>query len=162
MPIETPKAQMSRRQSRISFANALRTTRSTVDVSSVNEELARSFQDLAKSIFKKRVRRSEERRTAMSCRGLACRPAAHFILVRFYGVGRCVQVGRRFHSIDRGISASLLDQLWLAVDEVVHHDDVMAGIVARSRGNVAGLDPYRRNARVAKHNAEEGQVSTAR
>ena len=55
-----------------------------------------------------------------------------------------------------------LKQLWLAVDEVVHHDDVMAGIVARPRGNVAGLDLYRRNARVAKHNAEEGQVSTAR
>jgi hypothetical protein len=38
----------------------------------------------------------------MSCRALACRPAAHFVLVRFYGLGRCVQVGRRFHSIDRG------------------------------------------------------------
>ena len=60
------------------------------------------------------------------------------------------------------ISASLLKQLWLAVDEVVHRDDVMTGIVARPRGNVAGLDPYRRNARVAKHDAEEGQVSTAR
>jgi hypothetical protein len=75
----------------MSFAGALRTTRSTVDVSLVNEELARSFQDLVKSIFKKSVRRSGERRTAMSCRGLAFRPAAHFILVRFHGVGGCVQ-----------------------------------------------------------------------
>ncbi len=98
----------------------------------------------------------------MSCRGLACRPAAHFVLVRFYGLGRCVQVERRFHSIHRGIHLSLLKQLWLAVDEVVHHDDVMLAIIIRPRGNVAGRDPDRRDARVVKHDAEEGQASIAR
>ena len=28
---------------------------------------------------------------------------------RFYGLGRCVQVGRRLHSIYRGISSSLIE-----------------------------------------------------
>src|SRR6267143_2086175 len=37
-----------------------------------------------------KVRRSEERRKDdESCRGLT--PAAHLVLVRFYGLGRCVQ-----------------------------------------------------------------------
>jgi hypothetical protein len=46
------------------FLNPLRIRRgdrSTVDVSLVNKELARAFQDLVKSIFKKRVRRPSER-----------------------------------------------------------------------------------------------------
>jgi len=38
----------------------------------------------------------------------------------------------------------------------------MAGIVIRTRGNVAGLDPDRRNACVVKLDAEEGQASIAR
>ena len=66
------------------------------------------------------------------------------------------------NSIHRGIHLPLLKQLWLAVDEVVHHDDVMAGIVIRPRGNVAGLDPDRSDAGVIKHDAEEGQASIAR
>lgn len=101
-----------------------------------------------------------ERRT--SCRGLACRPAAHLILVRFSGLGRCVQVGRRFHSIYRGISLPLLNKLWLAVDEVIHHDDIMPAIIIRPRGNVACFYPDRRDARVVKHDAEEGQAPIAR
>ena len=56
----------------------------------------------------------------------------------------------------------LLNDLWLAVDEVVHHDDVMLAIVVRPRGNVAGLDPDRRDAGVIKLDAEEGQASIAR
>ena len=56
----------------------------------------------------------------------------------------------------------LLNDLWLAVDEVVHHDDVMLPIVVRPRGNVAGLDPDRRDAGVIKLDAEEGQASIAR
>ena len=101
--LKWPKAQIPGGRA-VCFANALRSRRadrSTVDVSLVYEELARSFQYLLESIFKKRVRRSEERRTAMSCRELACHPAAHFILVRFHGVGRCIQIERRFHSIYR-------------------------------------------------------------
>ena len=95
-----------------------------------------------------------------SCRGLA--PAAHLILVRFYGFSRCVQVGRR--SIVSSVESHLhlLNDLWLAVDEVVHHDDVMLAIVIRPRGNVAGLDPDRRDAGVIKLDAEEGQASVAR
>ena len=56
----------------------------------------------------------------------------------------------------------LLNDLGLAVDEVVHHDDVMLAIVIRPRGNVAGLDPDRRDAGVIKLDAEEGQASIAR
>ena len=106
--------------------------------------------------------RLQNRQNGDELPGTRCRPAAHLILVRFYGLGRCVQVGRRLHSIYRRAHFPLPEKLWLAVDEVVHHDDVMAGIVARPRGNVAGLDSDRRNTRVDKHNAEEGQVSTAR
>ena len=38
----------------------------------------------------------------------------------------------------------------------------MLPIIVRSWGNVAGLDPDRRDAGVVKHDAEEGQVSIAR
>jgi hypothetical protein len=55
-----------------------------------------------------------------------------------------------------------LNDLWLAVDEVVHHDDVMVLIVIRPRGNVAGFDQDRRDAGVVKLDPEEGQVSIAR
>jgi hypothetical protein len=53
----------------------------------------------------------------------------------------------------------LTQELWLAVDEIVHHDDVMLRVVVRPRGNVAGLDPDRRDAGVVKLDAEEGQAS---
>jgi hypothetical protein len=56
----------------------------------------------------------------------------------------------------------LSNDLWLAVDEVVHHDDVMLAIVIRPRGNVAGRNPNRRDAGVIKLDAEEGQASIAR
>jgi hypothetical protein len=38
----------------------------------------------------------------------------------------------------------------------------MVPIIFRTRGNVAGLDPDRRDAGVVKHDAEEGQASIAR
>ena len=98
----------------------------------------------------------------MSCRGLACRPAAHLVLVRFYGLSRCVQIGRRFHSIYRGILLPSLKELWFAVDEVVHHDDVIVSIVIRARGNIAGFDSDSRDARIVKHDAEEGQIPITR
>src|SRR5882724_7222682 len=99
----------------------------------------------------------------MSCRGLACRPAAHFVLVRFYGFGAVVvRLSGASNSTQRRIHLLLLKQLWFAVDEVVHHDDVMAFIVVWTRGNVAGLDPDRSDAGVIKHDAEEGQASIAR
>ena len=56
----------------------------------------------------------------------------------------------------------LVKELWLAVDEIVHHDDVVLLIVVRSRGNVAGSDPNRRDAGIVKLDAEKGQVSIAR
>ena len=98
----------------------------------------------------------------MSCRGLVV--ARQLILFSLDSMGWAVAFRLGGVSIVSTVEPHfpLPEKLWLAVDEVVHHDDVMAGIVARSRGNVAGLDPDRRNARVGKHNAEEGQVSTAR
>ena len=78
------------------------------------------------------------------------------------GSGRGVQVGRRFHSSTVESHLLLVNELWLAVDEVVHHDDVMLAIVVRPRGNVAGRDPNRRDAGVVKLDREEGQVSIAR
>ena len=56
----------------------------------------------------------------------------------------------------------LLKELWLAVDKVVHHDDVMVAIIIRPRGNVAGFDPDPCDARVVKHDAEERQASITR
>ena len=56
----------------------------------------------------------------------------------------------------------LVNELWLAVDEIVHHDDVVLLIVVRSRGNVAGRDPNRRDASIVKLDTEKGQVSIAR
>ena len=52
--------------------------------------------------------------------------------------------------------------LRLAVDEIVHHDDVMLLIVVRPRGNIAGRDPDRGDAGVIKLDAEEGEISIAR
>ena len=77
----------------------------------------------------------------MSCRGLACRPAAHFILVRFYGLAVAFRLAGA--SIVSAVESHLflLKELWLAVDKVIHHDYVVAAIVIRSRGNVAGRDP---------------------
>ena len=56
----------------------------------------------------------------------------------------------------------LLDELWLAIDEIVHHDDVLVLTVVRPRGNVTGLDPNRCDASVIKLDGEEGEVSIAR
>ena len=52
--------------------------------------------------------------------------------------------------------------LWLAVDKVIHHDDVVLIIIIRPRGDVAGCDPDPRDARVVKHDAEEGKAPIAR
>ena len=56
----------------------------------------------------------------------------------------------------------LLKGLGLAVDKVIHHDDVVLAVIIRSRGNVAGCDLDPRDARVVKHDAEEGQAPIAR
>ena len=45
--------------------------------------------------------------------------------------------------------------LWLAVEKVIHHDDVVLIIIIRPRGYVAGRDPDPRDARVVKKDAEE-------
>ena len=56
----------------------------------------------------------------------------------------------------------LIKGLWLAVDKVIHHDDVLLLIIIRPRGDVAGRDPHPRDARVVKHDAEEGKAPIAR
>jgi hypothetical protein len=85
------------------------------------------------------------------------------ILVSFYGLrpfafrlgGASIVSSVEFHFRS-------LNDLWLAVDEVIHHDDVMALIVIWPRGNVAGFDQDRRDAGVVELDPEEGQVSIAR
>jgi hypothetical protein len=52
--------------------------------------------------------------------------------------------------------ALLTKGLWLAVDKVIHHDDVMLLIIIRPRGDVAGRDPHPGDECIIKHNAEEG------
>ena len=98
----------------------------------------------------------------MSCRR-HCHAAAHFILVRSLWVqGRSVQFGGAFIVSSVKCHLHLRKKLWLAVDEVVHHDNVMVPIIVRTWGNVAGLDHDRRDAGVVKHDPEEGEASMAR
>ena len=52
--------------------------------------------------------------------------------------------------------------LWLAVEEVVHHDDVMFRIIIRPWGDVAAGDPHPGDARLVEYDAEEGQAAIAR
>src|SRR5687767_11392345 len=56
-------------------------------------------------------------------------------------------------------SGPLMDSqgLGLAVEKVVHHDDVVFLIIIRPRGDVAGGDPDPGDASIVKHDAEEGQ-----
>lgn len=49
--------------------------------------------------------------------------------------------------------------LWLAVDEVVHHHNVMVGIIIRSWSVVAGYDPDDSDPWIGEHDPEEGEVS---
>ncbi|HEX7767595.1 MAG TPA: hypothetical protein VF443_12840, partial [Nitrospira sp.] len=62
-----------------------------------------------------------------------------------------------------GILASRCRLYWLrfAVQEVIHHDDVMCPIIIWPRGSVAARDPHSGNTRVGKDDAEEGQTSIA-
>ena len=53
------------------------------------------------------------------------------------------------------------ENVWLAVDKVIHHDDVMFAIIILPRGNVAGFDPDRRDTCVVELDTEEGQASIA-
>ena len=61
-------------------------------------------------------------------------------------------------TLPRFYSASL----WLAVDKVIHHHDVLVLIIIRPRRRVAGCDPHPRDKRVVKHDAEEGKTRIAR
>ena len=95
-----------------------------------------------------------------SCRGFS--PAAHLTLVRFYGWAVAFRLGGTSIVSTVEFHLLLVKDLWLAVDEVVHHNDVVQLIVVRPRGNVAGRDPNRRDAGVIKLDAEKRQVSIAR
>src|SRR4029077_12691991 len=55
-----------------------------------------------------------------------------------------------------------MERLWLAIEEVIHHDDVMRPIIIRPRRSIAARDPYSCDARVAKDDAEEGKTSISR
>jgi hypothetical protein len=65
-------------------------------------------------------------------------------------------LGGVFHNIQHGIATSLSEATVAPVDEVVHHDDIMSGVVVWPRSNVAGLDLDQRDAGVIKLDAEEG------
>ena len=90
--------------------------------------------------------------------------ARQLILVSLDSMGWAVAFRLGGTSIVSTVESHLLlvNELWLAVDEIVHHDDVVLLIVVRSRGNVAGCDANRRDASIIKLDAEEGQVSIAR
>ena len=55
-----------------------------------------------------------------------------------------------------------LDRLRLSVQEVIHHDDVMRSVIIRPWGSIAARDPHSSDARVRKHDAEEGHTLIAR
>ena len=56
----------------------------------------------------------------------------------------------------------LVQGLRLAVDKVIHHDDIALAIIIRARGDVAGCDPNRCDERILKRDAEEGKTPIAR
>ena len=90
--------------------------------------------------------------------------ARQLILFSLDSMGLAVAVRLGGTSIVSTVESHLLlvKRLWLAVEEVIHHDDVMLAIVIRPRGDVAARDPDRRDARVVKHDAEEGKAPIAR
>src|SRR6266481_5771194 len=104
----------------------------------------------------------ETAKTAMSCRGLVV--ARQLILFSLDSMGSAVAFRLGGASIVSTVESHLLlvKELWLAVDEIVHHDDIMLRIIVRPRGNVAGSDPNRRNTGVVKLDAEKGQGSITR
>jgi hypothetical protein len=57
---------------------------------------------------------------------------------------------------------SLSQGLWLAIDEVIHHNDILFPNVIRPRGNATGCDPDSRDARIIEHDSEEGLAPIAR
>jgi hypothetical protein len=97
-----------------------------------------------------------------SCRGLVV--ARQLILFSLDSMGWAVAFRLGGTSIVSTVESCLLlvKELWLAVDEIVHHDDVVLLIIIRPWGNVAGCDPNRRDAGIVKLDAEKGQVSIAR
>src|SRR4029077_5686821 len=55
-----------------------------------------------------------------------------------------------------------MKRLRLAIEEVIHHDDVMRPIIIRPRRSIAARDPDSGDARVAKDDAEERKTSISR
>ena len=53
-------------------------------------------------------------------------------------------------------------KLWLAVDKVIHHHDVLVLIIIRARRRIAGRDPDARDQRLIEHDAEKGKTRIAR
>src|SRR6266576_3519554 len=89
-----------------------------------------------------------------------CRVVIFFVFIFLFEAGllNCINC----NPVPRGTRHVLLNGLGLAIDEVIHHDDVMLAIIIRSRGNVAGCDPDTGDACVVKHDAEEGEASVTR
>ena len=62
---------------------------------------------------------------------------------------------------DLWVIPTLLLRLWLAIEEIIHHHDVMCPIIIRPRSSIAARDPHSGDARVAIDDAEEGNTSIA-
>src|SRR5262245_40561431 len=62
--------------------------------------------------------------------------------------------------VSSSYSATCLVGLWLAVEKVIHHDNVHFPII-RARSYVAGCDPDSRDDRFIKENAKEGKAGIA-
>jgi hypothetical protein len=52
--------------------------------------------------------------------------------------------------------------LGLAVEEVIHHDDVMLSPIVRPWGHIAARDPHAGDTRVVEDDAEEGLAVSPR
>ena len=50
---------------------------------------------------------------------------------------------------DLWVIPTLLLRLWLAIEEIIHHHDVMRPIIIRPRSSIAARDPHSGDARVA-------------
>ena len=70
---------------------------------------------------------------------------------------------RQWNPFVHVVLPDLSQGLWLAVDEVIHHNDISSvSFLCRPGGNIAGGDPDPRDARIIKHDAEEGLASINR
>ena len=52
--------------------------------------------------------------------------------------------------------------MWLSIDEVVHHDDVIRVVIVRTWSDIASNNPHRGDPRIGKLDPEERKTSITR